>query len=111
MKQAAGRPPGFGVDGDDLLTEMRPAVVALEIGAGPADDAVTGGVGIPVAVPALFASVVTIAALGIVIGVGVVKGAERRRGNGCRCSDGGARDRAGRSTGQKPLFCLFNSRF
>src|SRR6185312_1572120 len=72
-----------------LLADVLEAVRSLVPGPGPANDAVAGRIGIPIAVPAHFATAAGIST-GIVIGVGIVPAAERRGCNGCRGADGGA---------------------
>src|SRR5437879_2198308 len=64
---------------------MLAAVVALEIGAGPADDAVLGRIGVPVAVPAGATTVVA-----VIRGVGIAPGAQGRGRDGRSCADGSA---------------------
>lgn len=60
-----------------LLADVLEAVRSLVPGPGPANDAVAGRIGIPIAVPAHFAAAAGIPT-GSVIGVGIVPAAERR---------------------------------
>ena len=92
IKQAA--PFGVacvGLRADDLLAEMPETVITLEIGAGPADDAVAGGVAIPVAAPAELAAG---------LGVGIAPASEGRGRDG-RCSYSSTRCRL--AIGRSPI--------
>src|SRR6516162_8470680 len=76
---------------------MLAAVVALEQGAGPANDAVAGGIGVPVTLPAGAAAVIS---------VGVVPALERCGSDRCRGADGGACSRACRIDRPEAGLCL-----
>ena len=68
---------------DELLAEMLETVISLIIGAGPADDAVAGGICSPVAVPAVFA--VHSAAVHAVCSVGTAPATDAPAADGSAC--------------------------
>jgi len=75
-----GPPELFSVRAADLLAEMLEAVATLEIGSGPADDAVARSIRTPVAVPAHLAG----------LGIGIAPAADgsvRSRLAICRSPD------------------------
>src|SRR3954467_13263496 len=100
-KRAALRPPFRWDRGAILLAQVHCTVAALERGAGAADQAIAGGVAVPVAIVAVLTTIIPRLPEPTgprIVGIGI-GGAERRGGDGTGGSDGGAGDACGSADG------------